>query len=244
MMLLVKYCLVTIVLMIVPIVSVGETRVAVASNFLATLKLLAPLYEKQSGEKLIISSGSSGKLYAQIINGAPYDVFLSADKFYPEELVVNGIGVDQSRFVYAKGVMVLWSRENRLIDPKKLESCDIQYVAIANTNTAPYGVAAIQAMRKLNVFDAVKNKIVRGESVGQAFQFVASGNAQVGFVALSQVLNPNNNFNREYWQIPMDFYSPLEQQAILIKDTRRNRQFINFLRSNEAQKIIKASGYL
>ena len=226
------------------VASAAEVRVAVAANFLATLKALAPLYEEHSGDRLVISGGSSGKLYAQIVNGAPYDVFLSADTFYPQKLVENGKGVKQSRFIYAKGLLVLWSKKQSLVDAAKLDSDDVKHIAIANPKTAPYGSAAIQTMQKINIFEGVKSKLVKGESVGQTFQFVASGNAQIGFVALSQVLNPNNKYNGGYWPVPIEYYSPLDQQAILIKDNEESRQFLNFLRSPKAQEVIKQFGYL
>ena len=239
-----KVLLLFLLSLIAPMATADEVRVAVAANFLAALKVLGPLYEEHSGDRLIISGGSSGKLYAQIVNGAPYDVFLSADTFYPQKLVENGKGIEQSRFIYAKGLLVLWSKKQSLVDPAKLDSDGVKHIAIANPKTAPYGSAAIQTLREMNVFEGVKNRLVKGESVGQTFQFVASGNAQIGFVALSQVLNPNNKYNKNYWQVPNDYYSSLDQQAILIKDNKEGRQFLDFLRSPKAQELIKQFGYL
>lgn len=236
-----------ILVMISSVVNAEPVRVAVASNFLATLNVLVPLYEQQSGNRLVISSGSSGKLYAQIMHGAPYDVFLSADAYYPDKLVEQDKALEHTNITYARGVLVLWAREASLINAKFLHQKEVKHIAIANPKTAPYGLAAQQALRNMDIFDRVKHKFVKGENVGQAFQFVASGNAQIGFVALSQVLNPNNTFHQQYWQIPLQYYEPIEQQAVVIKrkkDQAAAKQFMNFLMSAEARRIIKEFGYL
>lgn len=239
--------LLCLLLSFAPVLNAGEVRVAVAANFLATLKALAPLYEQQSGDRLIISAGSSGKLFAQIVNDAPYHVFLSADQQFPEKLIQQGKGLAEPRFVYATGVLVLWSAEETTLDETRLTSSEVRRIALANFATAPYGAAAKQALDKMRLWRALEKKIVRGESVGQAFQFVASGNAQLGFIALSQVLNPNNKFNRQYyWQVPTDLYTPLVQEAVLLEYGKNNvaaRRFLDFLNSPAARKVISEYGY-
>ncbi len=237
-----------ILIFLLPDVHAGEVRVAVAANFLATLKALAPEYEAQSGHKLIISGASSGKLYAHILNGAPYDVLLSADKFYPEKLVEVDKAVSNSRFTYAVGRLVLWSRDKQPIDRTRLSDPDIKRIAIANIRTAPYGTAAQHVLQKIGLWSTLKGKLVRGESIGQTFQFVATGNAQLGFVALSQVLNPKNHFNQTfYWLVPQDHYPLLEQEAVLLTYGKNNpnaRNFLEFLKSDVVRDAIRQYGYL
>jgi len=225
----------------------GQVRVAVATNFLATLKVLAPIYEQQSGDQLIISAASSGKLFAKIMNGAPYDLFLSADRHYPDRLIEKNRASACSRFLYAKGVLVLWSRVEQSIDESSLHASEVKHIAIANPKIAPYGAAAQQVLEKVGLLDNVKPKLVQGESIGQAFQFVVSGNAQLGFVALSQVLNPNNHSNNKYyWRIPADYHTPIDQEAVLLKHGENNaaaQGFLNFLKSDVASNVISQYGY-
>ncbi len=243
-----KKLVLLILIALLPTVQAGEVRVAVAANFLVTLKVLVPEYEKQSGNHLIISGASSGKLYAQIVNGAPFDVLLSADKFYPEKLVEVGRAISYSRFIYATGRLVLWSRDRQPINPVQLNGSDIKRIAIANTRISPYGSATQHALKKMGLWSTLKNRFVRGESIGQTFQFVASGNAQLGFVALSQVLNPKNHFNQTfYWLVPQDYYPLLEQEAVLLKHGENNvsaKHFLEFLKSDMARGVMKQYGYL
>ncbi len=226
----------------------AEIRVAVAANFLATLKTLAPLYEQQTGDRLIVSGASSGKLFAQVINGAPYDVFLSADGGYPEQLIQHDKALASSRFVYATGVLVLWSRINQPLDKNSFIAEGINHIAIANPATSPYGAAARQTLIKLGLLDKVKHKLVQGESIGQTFLFVASGNAQLGFVALSQVVNPANPYNQtNYWRVPADYHSPLAQEAVLLqhgKDNVAAKRFLEYLKSDAARNVMAQYGYL
>lgn len=228
-------------------VQAGEVRVATATNFLSTLKNISPLFEEQTGHQLRISSASSGKLYAQIINGAPFDVFLSADRYFPERLVEADKAINESRFIYATGVLILWSSASSHIDEKSLLTADVHRIAIANPKTAPYGLAAKQTMDKMGISRAIKHKIVTGESVGQAFQFTATGNAQLGFVSASQVYSPINQFNREYyWQVPFDYYDPIDQEAALLKRGKNNPAaiaFMEFMKSDAARRMITQSGY-
>lgn len=226
----------------------GEVRVAVAANFLVTLKALTPVYEKQSGDKLVVSGAATGKLYAQIVNGAPFDVLLSADRRYCEKLVQGNKALAQGRFVYATGRLVLWGRQARIFDQNSVNATDVKRVAIASPRAAPYGKAARQTLQTLGQWQQLKSKLVYGESIGQAFQFVASGNAQLGFVALSQVLNPRNPFKqKDYWLVPQIYYSPLEQEAVLLHYGRDNpaaRRFLTFLESDAARAVMKQYGYL
>lgn len=235
-----------VLLLVVAPLRAEEVRVAVAANFLATLQALAPDYEAHSGDRLIISAGSSGKLYAQIVNGAPFDVFLAADQSYPARLEQGGHVVPGSRFVYARGRLVLWSA-----DARPIEQADLQRrkgrIAIANPRTAPYGLAAQQTLEALGLWDSVQPRLVQGESVGQAFQFAASGNAALAFVALSQVLNPANSFNRRhYWLVEERMHSPLVQEAALLARSAGSpgaQRFLDYLRSDEARRAIERNGY-
>ncbi len=234
-------------LFLLPVSQAELARVAVAANFLATAKALAPLFEKQSGYKLLISGASTAKLYAQVINGAPYDVFLSADQKHLLKLEQAGRLVPGSHFIYATGKIVLWRSEKILIDESHLISAEFNWLAIANPRTAPYGQAAYQALKNMGLWQTVQPKLVQGESIAQAFQFVATGNAQLGLVALSQVLNPANPYNRKhYWLVPEDQYEPLQQAAALLERGRNNlaaKQFLQFIRSDAAINIMHKYGY-
>ncbi len=234
-------------LLLLPSAQAEQVRLAVAANFLATVKALAPLFEEQTGSELIISGASTGKLYAQIINGAPYDVLLSADQKHPQQLEQAGKVVEGSRFIYAAGKIVLWSSEAKPLDKDSIAGGGFAKLAIANPRTAPYGQAAQQALQNMGLWQAAKPKLVQGESIGQAFQFVATGNAQLGLVALSQVLNPANLYNRQhYWLVPENLHEPLAQEAALLaygRDNAAAKQFLQFLRSDEAVNIMRAYGY-
>ena len=225
----------------------GEVRVAVAANFLATLQALEPVHRQQTKDSLRISSGSTGKLYAQIVHGAPIDVLLSADSQHPQRLVGQQLADENSRFVYASGQLVIWSRDPVVLDEKMLLSSETRRIAMANPATAPYGLAARQMLEKMGYWTLLQSKLVMGESVGQAFQFAATGNAQLGLVSLSQVLSPNNRYSRDYWRVPPSYYSPLEQQAVLLNragDNEAAKRFLLFLRSDEARAVMHQYGYL
>ena len=225
-----------------------KLRVAVASNFLATLSELKTVFEKNHEVKILLSGASSAKLYAQIENGAPYDIFFSADTMFPEKLIKNGKADSESRFNYAIGSLVLWSSNSQVDVKEKLESHQkVKRIAIANPKVAPYGEAAKQTMEKLGVWKSYKRKTVYGESVGQAFQFVATGNAQLGFVALSQVLSPMNQINRKrYWLVPSSYHTPLDQEVVILKRTKNSiaaKQFLSFIKSDDAKSIMDKYGY-
>lgn len=229
------------------VIQASEVRVAVASNFLSTLRVLKDEFRQQTGHKILVSSGSTGKLYAQIRNGAPFDIFLAADGKRPELLEQEGRGVSGSRFTYAEGKIVLWSAlsENHGADCKSLLLDNrFKRLAVSNPKTAPYGKAGKEVLQKLELWHALKRKIVRGENASQTLQYVESKNAQLGFVALSQVLDRESGGC--LWQIPEDYYSPIEQQAILLKRGQASsaaQQFVKFLKTPEGRAIISAAGY-
>ncbi|MCG6862680.1 MAG: molybdate ABC transporter substrate-binding protein [Chromatiaceae bacterium] len=226
-------------------------RVAVASNFLMPAKALADRFEQASGYQVSLSTGSTGKLYAQIVNGAPFSVFLAANAAEPRRLEAQGKVVAGSRFTYAVGRLVLWSR-----DPAQLAAGDgadlirngeFARLAVANPKTAPYGMAALQAMQALGLDPAtLGRRLVRGENVSQVYQFTASGNADLGFVALSQVSNPEKPAAGSYWLVPSDLHEPIEQQAVLLDDSPNDegaRLFFDFLKGPKSRELIARYGY-
>jgi len=244
-----KLLVLTIFLFFVPQAYAEKVSIAVAANFFSTLKLLTLDYKKYSSDRLLISSASTGKHYAQIVNGAPFDILLAADQSYTKELEEQGKVVHDSRFVYAQGQLVLWGRDaDRKLTENSLHPQSLKRLAIANPNTAPYGLAAKQTLEEYQLWTKMKAKIVKGENIGQAFQFVASGNAQLGFVALSQVKNPANPFNKQYyWQVPEEAYIPIKQEAALLTRAVNNNgaiKFLRYLKSEKAKIIIQKNGYL
>jgi molybdate transport system substrate-binding protein len=220
-------------------------RVAVAANFAAAQEELARRFQANSGIEVETSLGSSGQLYAQIINGAPYDVFLSADVARPDRLEHDGQTVPGTRFTYAVGRLVLYAPGWGLTDSveMKLRDRPFQHLAIADPRIAPYGVAARQVLERWGLWDGLQTRLVQGESVGQAFQFVDAGAAELGFVALSQVIARRE---REYWIVPRELHRPLRQDAVLLRTGEPNtgaRGFLQFLKSEEGQRIIARFGY-
>tara|TARA_R110002049_G_scaffold61913_4_gene166015 strand:- start:991 stop:1734 length:744 start_codon:yes stop_codon:yes gene_type:complete len=226
----------------------AEIRVAVAANFQTTLQQLAALYSERSGHRLVISAGASGALYTQIVNGAPFDVFLSADTERPARLEVEGHAVVGTRFVYAYGVLVLWSAGPDMIDPDGavLERGDYRFLAIADPRLAPYGLAAEEVLRARGVFDALDGagRLVRGKSIGQTYGQIASGAAALGFVALAQVRASDIAGSR--WLPSPDMYTPIGQSAVLLTRAAQAdaaRDFLAWLRSPEARAVIEYAGY-
>lgn len=228
-----------------------ELNVAVAANFVSTLQKLGERFEKASGHKVVASPGSSGQLYAQIKKGAPYDVLLSADAERPAQLEAEGFAVAGSRFTYAIGRLVLWSPKPDFVDSegKVLSKPNLRFVSLADPKTAPYGAAAEQVLSKLGLLAPLRaaNKLVYGESVGQAHQFVSSGHADCGFVALSQVLDSGGKPTGSMWSIPEAHYASLNQDAIVISKSAKQTlaaKFLDFLRTNAAAiQIIRTAGY-
>lgn len=227
----------------------GETKVAVAANFTDAAKEIAARFKAKTGHEASLSFGSSGQFYTQIANGAPYEVFLSADVERPQKAEVEGLAVPGSRFTYATGRLVLFSRTPGLVDGPNarggavLAKGGFEKLAIADPKAAPYGQAAVETLTKLKLYDALKPKIVTGASITQAFQYVQTGAAELGFVALSQVVDEKGGSR---WVVPASDHTPIEQQAVLLKTGQDNaaaKAFLAFLKSSEAKAIIKRYGY-
>jgi molybdate transport system substrate-binding protein len=221
----------------------GEVRVAVASNFAPVLEKLEPLFESQSGHVLTIVAGATGNHYAQIVNGAPFDVFLAADAERPRMLEDEGKAVAGTSFTYALGKLVLWSAEPGAVDAEgKVLDTEFVHLAIANPRLAPYGTAAQEVLTRLGVWEKVQGKIVQGDNIAQTLQFVQSGNAEFGFIALSQLLDIGSETG-SHWEVPAGLYSPIVQQGVLLKDTPAARAFIEFLAQDASQDFIRMAGY-
>lgn len=224
----------------------AEVNVAVAANFTAPMQKIAQAFERETGHKAILSFGGSGAFYAQIRNGAPFQVLLSADDEIPLRLEKEGLGVPGSRFTYATGKLVLWSKQSGLVDSEVLRSANFQRLAVANPRLAPYGKAAMEAIGKLGVLTRVQPKIVQGANISQTYQFVASQNAELGFVALSQVYADGRITHGSGWIVPAGLYSPIRQDAVLLtagKDNPAATALLSFLRGEKARAVIRAYGY-
>ncbi len=222
----------------------GQTNVAVAANFTEPAKEIAALFKEKTGDEAVLSFGASGPFFAQIAHEAPFQVFLSADAERPKAAVDEGYAVPGTEFTYAIGKLVLWSK---LVDVTKgdeaLRAGRFSKLAIANPAAAPYGAAAIEALKALGVYDALQPKIVQGESIAQAFQFVDTKNAEVGFVALSQLFGTDAGTR---WLVPQSLYSPIRQDAVLLKMGARDeasKAFLEFLKGPEARAIVEKFGY-
>lgn len=220
-------------------------RIAVASNFTAAARVLAEEFQRSSGHEVRLSPGATGKHYAQILHGAPFDVFLAADRERPERLEAEGHAIAGSRFCYAIGRLALWSPKAGMLDDPvaNLAAKDYQRLAVANPKLAPYGRAARQVLEKLSLWQPLQDRIARGENIGQTYHFVRNGGAELGFVALSQLQQPGTPAGGSRWLPPADLYDPIEQQAVLLRDTKAARAFLDFLRSDAARAIIQAHGY-
>lgn len=223
----------------------AETQVAVAANFTAPANEIAAAFAKATGHSARLSFGSSGQFYAQMAHGAPYEVFLSADAERPIRAEQAGLGVPGSRFTYAVGRLVLYSKTPGVVDGDGavLRSGRFAKLAIADPTAAPYGGAAVETLRKLGLYDALKPKIVQGSSITQAYQFVATGAAEMGFVALSQVAEEQGGSR---WIVPARLHAPIDQQAILLKTGQDNpaaKAFLAFLKGPQAKAIIRRYGY-
>lgn len=226
----------------------AEIRVAVASNFLIPIKSLAKAYEQQSGDKLIISAGSTGKLYAQIINGAPFDLFLAANSREPLRLEKEGYALNGSRFTYARGKLALWNPKGSYKQSSfqdVLITADYKRLSLANPLTAPYGAAAMSVLQKLELDKLKRTKLLRGENVSQAYQLVATGAADLGFVALSQ-LKANDNPQGQFWNIDENLHEPILQQAVMLTNAREKeaaQRFLGYLKGSEGRDMIESFGY-
>jgi molybdate transport system substrate-binding protein len=222
-----------------------EILVATASNFRQAMAELAHQFEQASGHRITPIFGSTGKHFAQIVNGAPFDAFFAADAKRPIQLEEQGLSVPDSRFTYAIGRLVLWSPNAELVDPQGqvLKQQDFNRLAIANPRLAPYGLAARQTLENLGLWQRLEARLVRGENIAQAFLFVRSGNADLGLVAWSQIKNQGEPVEGSFWRVPEELYAPIEQQAVLLKDNDATRSFMAFIRSSKAAKIIQNHGY-
>ncbi|MFA7558418.1 MAG: molybdate ABC transporter substrate-binding protein, partial [Hydrogenophaga sp.] len=217
----------------------AEAQVAVAANFTEPIKAIAAVLEKTTGHTIKVSLGATGAFYTQIKNSAPFDVFLAADDERPAMLEKEGLAAPGTRFTYATGKLVLWSVDPAKVDDKGeiLKSPQVRKVAFANPKTAPYGAAAVQVMDKLGLADALKPKLVQGESIGQTYNFVKTGNADIGFVAMSQVLSEGKLKEGSMWVIPQAHYDAIRQDAIILKRGERNEAAIALMKLLQSPNI-------
>lgn len=236
-------------LLLSPVISqADEVQVAVAANFTAPMQAIAAAFEQDTGHKARLAFGSSGKFYAQIRNGAPFQIFLSADGEKPARLEQEGMAVAGTRFTYAIGQLALWSAKAGLVDNKGdvLKQGGYAHLAIANPKLAPYGAAAIEVLKNLGLLDTVQPRLVQGENIAQTYQFVASGNAELGFVALSQVMKDGKLTQGSAWIVPANLHTPIRQDAVILAGGKGNAAasaLMAYLRSDKAKAIIRAYGY-
>ena len=229
-------------------VQAAEVQVAVAANFTAPMQKIAAEFEKDTGHKALLSFGATGKFYAQIKNGAPFAVLLAADDKTPAKLESEGDTVAGSRFTYAIGTLVLWSNLPDFVDDqgKMLKKGEFKHLSIANPKTAPYGAATVAVLTKLGVIDALQPKFVTGENITQAYQFIATGNAELGFVALSQVMINGKLTGGSAWIVPANLHEPIHQDAVILahgKDQPAAKALVEYLKGEKAAAIIKSYGY-
>lgn len=229
-------------------VATGDIQVAVAANFAAPMKTIADEFQKTTGHRALLSFGATGKFYAQIVNGAPFDVFLAADAATPARLEREGIAIPGSRFTYAIGKLVLWSVNPNFVDDQGavLKNGPFNHIAFAAPKLAPYGAAAIETLEKLGLADTLRPKFVLGENIAQAYQFVASGNADLGFVALSQVYIDRTLKAGSGWIVPTGFHAPLRQDAVILSKAGNNSAapaLFQFLQSARVRAILESHGY-
>ncbi|MDX9768361.1 MAG: molybdate ABC transporter substrate-binding protein [Ectothiorhodospiraceae bacterium] len=235
-------------LLLLPIAHAAEVQVAVAANFTAPMQKIAAEFERETGHRVLLSFGATGKLYAQIVNGAPFHVFLAADDRTPARLVDEKRAVAESRFTYAIGKLVLWSAKSGYVDDqgKILNDGDFRHVAIANPKTAPYGAAAIEVLTKIGLLNTAQPRFVTGENITQTYQFVATGNAELGFVALSQVMKGGELSGGSSWIVPADLYPPIRQDAVILNAGRDNpaaAALVAYLKGDQAAAVIRSYGY-
>jgi molybdate transport system substrate-binding protein len=231
----------------------GEVTVAVSANFTAPMQKIAQVFEQDTGHKAQLAFGATGKFYAQIKNGAPFAVLLAADDETPARLEKEGLAVAGTRFTYATGRLALWSKTPSLVDDQgdvlrgnRFEKLGIHKIALADPKLAPYGAAAMEVMTHLGVWPAVKTKLVQGESIGQTYQFVSTENAQLGFVALSQISFDGRITQGSAWVVPQSMHTPLKQDAVLLnagKDNAAAIALLKYLQADKAKTIIRQYGY-
>ena len=227
--------------------SADEVQVAVAANFTAPIQKIAPDFEKDTGHKIVPAFGSTGKFYAQIKNGAPFEVLLAADDETPSKLIKEDGAVPGSQFTYAVGKLVLWSAKPGLVDSDGavLKAGTFEHLSLANPKLAPYGAAGIETLKALGVYEATQAKIVTADNIGQAYQFVSSGNAQLGFVALSQVLK-DGKIEGSAWIVPAKYYTSIRQDAVILANGKGKpaaEALLKYLKGEKAKAVIKSFGY-
>lgn len=225
-----------------------EVQVAVASNFAKPLEEIGSKFKAATGHEIKVSAGATGKLYTQIENGAPFEVFISADSKTPKKLVEAKQAEADSQFTYSFGTLVLWSSKEGYVDDKGevLKKGEFQHLAIANPKTAPYGEAGMAVLEKLGLTAAVTPKLVQGENITQTYDFVSTGNAELGFVALSQVSKDGKLKSGSAWQVPQEMYQPLAQDAVLLskgKDNAAAKALLDYLKGEDAQAVMTSYGY-
>ena len=230
------------------LVHAEEVQVAVAANFTAPMQKIAVEFEKDTGHKAQLAFGSTGKFYAQIRNGAPFEILLAADDTTPEKLEKEGAAVAGSRFTYAIGKLALWSSKAGFVDDKGevLKKGEFKHVSIANPKLAPYGAAAIETLTALKLLDAIQPKFVQGENIAQTHQFVATGNAELGFVALSQVMKDGKISEGSAWIVPSNLHQPIRQDAVLLtngKGKPASEALMKYLAGEKAKAVIQSFGY-
>jgi molybdate transport system substrate-binding protein len=229
----------------------GTVTVAAASDLSYAMNEITANFEKETGCKVRLSLGSSGNFLTQIENGAPFDIFFSADIAYPKKLEAEGLAAPGSTFLYAIGKIVLWARSDSRLDVSKgfsvLSDSAVKKIAIANPQHAPYGRAAEEALHKMRLYDAVKDNLVLGENISQAAQFVESGNAQVGIVALSLAVSPEMKDKGSYWVVPGDLYAPIQQGAVVVKGSQNPngaRQFLDYIKKPATAALLERYGFV
>lgn len=228
--------------------SAGEVQVAVAANFAGPFQKIAADFAAQTGHKAVVASGSTGKFYTQIQQGAPFEVLIAADDETPKKLVAEGLGVKGQSYTYAIGKLVLWSAKPGVVDDQGqvLKAQKFEHLAIANPKVAPYGAAGVETLKALGLYEAIAPKIVQGDNIAQAQQFVATGNAELGFVALSQVAPPDKPLVGSYWLVPPKYYTPILQDVVLLSKGAANpaaTALMAYLRGDAAKAVIKSYGY-
>lgn len=226
----------------------ADVQVAVAANFTAPAQRIAADFERDTGHHAALVFGSTGTLYAQIRHGAPFEVLLAADDATPLKLEREGAAVPGSRFTYAIGQLVLWSPDPQRVGdgPQVLRAGRFRHLAIANPKLAPYGAAAVETLRALQLLDSLQPRLVQGESIAQAHQFVASGNAELGFVALSQVMSNGQLSGGSAWLVPARYHAPIRQEAVLLEAGHGHaaaQAWLRYLKSGQAQAVMRAFGY-
>ena len=224
-----------------------EVVIAVAANFTAPMQRIAVEFEKDTGHKINAAYGSTGKFYAQIKNGAPFEVLLTADNETPTRLVAENAAVAGTQFTYAVGKLVLWSGKPAVVDAagEVLKKGDFEHIALADPKLAPYGAASVQAMKALGVYDALAPKVVTAENITQSYQFISTGNAQLGFVALSQVFK-DGKIEGSSWLVPAKLYQPIRQDAVLLEQGKGKPAAValmKFLKGDKAKTVIRSYGY-